>query len=165
MKANAILPLTQAVERVPNTPAGALITQALTYLQGPAATTLGYAVRSLGSSYNALASERKETVLRVQSTEVKAALTDLRPGFDTFLEGDIPTALAIASTTAQLRMTQAALSRLGGNPRPSRGSFSGRRDRRLLQIREQLHRWFPRFGQTKQPRWCTWLLQEVWVKR
>jgi hypothetical protein len=113
MKAQALLPLDQAAAASQDPAVRLLIQRASQYLQVKAATTLGYAVRSLGSSFNKLASERKEGLLGAQSADVRSALQDVRPGFNTFFEGDVSPVLTIAAQTTQLRMTQTALSKLG----------------------------------------------------
>ena len=142
MKAQALVPLEQAAAASNDPGVVALISQASTYLQKTAATTLGYAVRSLASSYNSLAVERREALMKVQAADVKAALADVRPGFDSFFGGDISCALITATQAAQLRMAQTALARMaprgrhhnsgngngngnGNNNRRSNGGFSG----------------------------------------
>jgi hypothetical protein len=60
-----------------------------------------------------LASERKDGVLKAQYSDVRASLTEARMGFDAFLEGNVATIMMLVSQTAQLRLTQAAYTRLG----------------------------------------------------
>jgi hypothetical protein len=97
-----------------------LIESASLYLQRTASTTLGYALRSLGASFNKLASERKEGLLKVQAADVKAALEDVRPGFESFFQEDVIPVLAQAAQTTQLRMAQVALARMTAqNRRPN----------------------------------------------
>lgn len=92
----------------------ALIAKASDFLQTKAATTLGYAVHSLASTYNKLATECKEALFKAQSLDIRTALADTRPGFD-----DVSTSLAIAAQTAQLRLTQVTLAQLSSSGRQS----------------------------------------------
>ena len=109
----ALIPIQQAAALNQDPQVGQLLERALAYLQGKAPLSLGYALRSLASSYNCLASERKENLLRNQSADVKTALSTSKPGFEAFFKGDVAQVLAVAAQTAQLRMTQSALARMG----------------------------------------------------
>ena len=120
ISSDALAPLVEASSMTSEPEVATLIEKATTYLEGKAATTLGYAVRSLAASYNKLASERKENLLKPQSADVRSALEDTKPGFEDFFESDVTSVLSVASQTAQLRLTQTALSRMGS-------SFNSRR--------------------------------------
>lgn len=94
---------------------------ALEFMQGTGSLLMGYALRSLGSSYNDIANRRRSSVLSVQSPEVRQALSDVRIGFSSFFHDDIDPLVARAQQTQQLRLTQAALS--AHAPRPYQPSF------------------------------------------
>jgi hypothetical protein len=82
------------------------------FLAGQASYQLGLAVRSLGASYNLIASERKAALLRAQSSDVKRALDSIKPGFDKFFDCDVTQVLAVAAQASQLSLTQATLASL-----------------------------------------------------
>ena len=82
------------------------------FISGQTAYQLGLAVRSLAASYNTIATERKDALLRSQTPDIKRALEHMRPGFDRFFSEDISQALSTASQTAQMKLTQATLASL-----------------------------------------------------
>jgi hypothetical protein len=114
VKAAAILPLVQAAQLTSDPAVLEGINKALDFLQLRAANVLSSAVRSLAASFNALAHERLDGLVKVQSTESKRAVENIKPGFDTFFDKDVGTLLNVASQTTQMRLTQLALSRFSG---------------------------------------------------
>jgi hypothetical protein len=96
------------------------------FLTGQASYQLGLAVRSLAASYNVIASERKASLLRSQSSEVKRALTDVKPGFDKFFSGDVDQILSVATQASQLALTQATISSLTKLSNSQRYSSGGK---------------------------------------
>jgi hypothetical protein len=97
------------------------------FLSGQLSYQLGLAVRSLAASFNFIASERKTALLKNQSQEVKRALTDLKPGFESFFSGDVEKSLAVASQASQMALTQATLSSLTKLSAANRPSYGGKK--------------------------------------
>jgi hypothetical protein len=103
---------------------------ALEFMRNDASLLMGYALRSLGTSYNNIAQRRRDNVLREQPAEVKNALNHIKPGFDSFFAEDIKEHLARAQTSQNIRLSQAALQasvRLAQQPRhfPGRANYGG----------------------------------------
>jgi hypothetical protein len=118
MDSSAIIPLREALASTVDTRARQRIEQTIEFLQGHAAMQLGYALRSLAASYNFLATDRKEALLKLQSAEIQRALQHEKLGFRRFFEREVGPLTQLAATSAQLRLTQAALSRIPtGKPR------------------------------------------------
>lgn len=82
---------------------------ALDYLQNNAASLMGFALRSLGSSFNDTGNRRREALVRTQSNSIQEALRDTRPGFDSFLNTDINPLLERAASNHHLRLYQSVV--------------------------------------------------------
>jgi hypothetical protein len=118
---SVIIPLKEALQSTSDPRAQQRITQVMEHVQGPASTQLGYALRSLASSFNILASERKTALIALQTPDLQRVLTDEKLGFNRFFAREIGPLTQLAAASAQLRLTQAALSRYPGNNNNSRG--------------------------------------------
>jgi hypothetical protein len=109
---SVLLPLARAASTVTDPDVMTDLAHIHEFITGQAAYQMGLAVRSLGASYNALASERRESLLRTQTPEIKRALTDNKPGFRAFFHEDITPALQVATQASQMKLTQATLASL-----------------------------------------------------
>ena len=123
LDSNTIIPLREALQSSSDPRAVQRITQVMDFLRGRAATQLGYSLRSLAASYNTLATERKDALVNLQTQDLQRALKPEKLGFRRFFQREIGPLVNLASTTAQLRLTQAALSRLPG-PGKGREQFN-----------------------------------------
>ena len=111
LESGAIIPLREALQSTQDPRARQRIEQSMEFLQGRAATQLGYALRSLAASYNELASERKTNLSSVQSVDVQRVIKEHKLGFLSFFADDIAPMISRAADATQLRLTQTALSR------------------------------------------------------
>jgi hypothetical protein len=115
LESSAVIPLREALLVTTDPLARERLTQVIEHLQGRTSTQLGYALRSLAASYNVLASQRKDTLVKLQSQDLQRVLVGEKLGFKKFFANEIGPITQLASASAQLRLTHAALSRFSGN--------------------------------------------------
>ena len=121
-----IIPLREALNASVDPRAWQRIEQTIDFLQGRAAAQIGYALRSLAASFNFVALERKDALVKLQSIDIQPALKQEKLGFRKFFHRDVGPITQLAATSAQLRLTQAALSRFpGGGNRGQANKKSG----------------------------------------
>jgi hypothetical protein len=125
LESGAIIPLREALQSTQDPRARQRIEQSIQFLQGRAATQLGYALRSIAASYNELASERKANLSKVQSLDLQRVIKEHKLGFLTFFEEDIAPAVQMSAAATQLRLTQAALTRFTSFNRGGGGGNRG----------------------------------------
>lgn len=70
---------------------------------------LGFALRSLGASFNGIAARRREGIVRGQSQRVQDVLQTTRPGFDQVFNLPLEPLLAVASQAQGFEIQQLAL--------------------------------------------------------